>query len=262
MLGIVLAAGDGSRMQPLTHRAPKALVPVAGRPLITYVLSALREAGVHDVVIVDGHLGERIRQALGDGGRYGVQLTFVRSIHTGRGNAASLYVARQAVGDRPFILTMGDHLICPSMIQRLLRPRPAGITLCVDRQPRFTRVSEATLVLVGADGRVRAIGKGLEGANAVDTGLFWLTPAIFDAIRDVWNRSGQPPTLTEALCQLIRRGVEIWAREVWGAGWIDVDTPADLQRAEEVLASRDRGLSPQAGAPGWMRSSSPGIPSP
>jgi len=107
--------------------------------------------------------------------------------------------------------------------------------MCVDRDARWARPDEATLVWVEPDGRVTRIGKGLPRYNGVDTGLFWLTPLVFRAIEAVHSTSDTPPTLTEALRWLIERGPGVWAREVWGGMWMDVDTPNDLRRAEQWL---------------------------
>jgi len=236
LLAVVLAAGDGTRMAPLAHRIPKPLMLISGRPLITYTLSALAKAGVHEVILVDGYLGDRIRHALKDGSAYGVRLTYVRSDHVGRGNALSLYAAREATGGRPFLLAMGDHLISSTMVQRLLHPLPYRNTMCVDRDARWIRLEEATLVWVEPDGRITQIGKGLARYNGVDTGLFWFIPLVFRAIEAVRDATGVPPTLTETICWLIERGPGVWAREVWGAAWMDVDTPADLRRARRWMS--------------------------
>ncbi|HIQ02095.1 MAG TPA: NDP-sugar synthase [Anaerolineales bacterium] len=240
MLAVILAAGDGTRMVPLTHHRPKPLVSVAGQPLIHHILRALAQTGVVQIVIVDGYRGEHIRRALGDGSAFGVHLRYVRSRHVGRGSALSLYAAREAVGDRPFLLMMGDHLVSPALVRRILRPIPRRNTLCVDRHARWVRPEEATLVWVKPDGRIAHIGKGLPRYNGVDTGLFWFTPFIFRAVEAVRSSASRPPTLTETMRWLIERGPGLWAREVSGAAWMDVDTVQDLRQAERWLLRHGR----------------------
>jgi NDP-sugar pyrophosphorylase family protein len=235
MLAVVLAAGEGTRMAPLTQRCPKSLLPVAGRPLITCILRILAYSGIKRVIVVDGHQGERIRRALGDGGDYEVRITYVHSGHTGKGNALSLYAARNAVENRPFLLMMGDHLISPALVRHMLRPLWHHNTLCVDRDARWARPGEATLVWVRPDGRITHIGKGLSRYNGVDTGLFWLTPVVFRAIEAMQDATSGPPTISETMEWLIKRGPGLWARQVSNAEWVDVDTPEDLQRAEQWL---------------------------
>jgi len=253
VLTVILAAGYGTRMAPLTHHYPKPLVPVAGKPLITYILEALAHASIKHVVVVDGYQGERIRRTLGDGSAHGVRLTYVRSRHAGRGNALSLYAARKVVGDRPFLLLMGDHLVTPALVQQVLRPLPHHNTLCVDRDARWARAEEATLVWMEPDGQITSIGKRLPHYNGVDTGLFWLTPVVFRAIEAVRDASGRPPTLTETMRWLIKQGPGLWAREVSGAAWMDVDTVRDLRQAEQWLLQQDSLVNRSWKVSRWMQ---------
>lgn len=108
MKALVLAAGRGERMRPLTDTVPKPLLPVAGRPLIAYHLEALARAGVRDVVVNLSWLGERLRTALGDGSRYGVRIRYsdegTQALETGGG----IFNALPHLGPGAFIVVNGD----------------------------------------------------------------------------------------------------------------------------------------------------------
>jgi MurNAc alpha-1-phosphate uridylyltransferase len=108
MKAMVLAAGRGERMRPITDRIPKPLVPVAGKPLIVYHLEALARAGVRDVVINLAYRGAQIREALGDGSRYGVRISYSEEgpdpIETGGG----IFKALPLLGAQAFIVVNGD----------------------------------------------------------------------------------------------------------------------------------------------------------
>jgi len=241
--GVILAAGDGTRLDPLTRHTPKPLVAVAGRSMVTYGLRALIEAGVIELTIVVGHLGDQIWHVLGETHYRGAHLTYVESPDRHEGNGLSLYAAREAVGEEPFVLTMADHLISPRLIRRLLAARPMQDTLCVDSQPSpVVQVDEATQVWVDRTGRIRHIGKNLLRWNGLDTGVFWLTPAVFQAVEGVRAAGLSAPTLTQVCRWLIERGRGLKACDVSGLFWVDVDTPADLRRAERVLRARSRPL--------------------
>ena len=243
MKAVILAAGDGSRLDPLTRHTPKPLVPVAGRRMVTYGLQALIEAGVTDLIIVVGYLGDQIRQALGETHYHSVRLIYVESPARGDGNGLSLYAARDAVGEASFILTMADHLISTRLVRRLLATRPRQDTLCVDRQPfPIVQADEATRVWVDRMGWIKHIGKQLRRWNGLDTGVFWLTPAIFQAVEAQHAAGVSAPTLTQACRWLIehRRGLQ--ACDVSGRFWTDVDTLVDLRRAEHALEARGRPL--------------------
>jgi choline kinase len=243
MKGVILAAGDGTRLDPLTRHTPKPLVAVAGHPLVTYGLRALIEAGVTDLTIVVGYMGDQIRHTLGETHHRSARLAYVESQDHRDGNGLSLYAAREAVGDEPFVLTMADHLISPRLVRRLLAARPTQDTLCVDRQPApIVQVDEATLVWVDWTGWIRCIGKNLPRWNGLDTGVFWLTPAIFRAVEALRAGGLSAPTLTQACRWLIECGGGLSACDVSGLFWTDVDTVADLRRAECALKARGRPL--------------------
>jgi len=108
MKALVLAAGRGERMRPLTDVVPKPLLPVAGRPLIAYHLEALARAGIFDIVINLAWLGERLRAALGDGGRYGVRIRYsdegAQALETGGG----IFNALPLLGPGAFFVVNGD----------------------------------------------------------------------------------------------------------------------------------------------------------
>jgi N-acetyl-alpha-D-muramate 1-phosphate uridylyltransferase len=108
MKAIVLAAGRGERMRPLTDLTPKPLLPIAGRPLIAYHLESLARAGVTDVVVNLSWLGERIRAALGNGSQYGVHLAYSDEGPVALETAGGIFKALPQLGPGPFLVVNGD----------------------------------------------------------------------------------------------------------------------------------------------------------
>lgn len=107
MRAMILAAGFGERMRPLTDSCPKPLLTVGGRALIEYHLSALRRAGIEDIVINIAHLGEQIEQHLGDGSKYGLSIEYSREsspLETAGGIANAIHL----LGTAPFVVINGD----------------------------------------------------------------------------------------------------------------------------------------------------------
>ncbi|MFQ6058391.1 MAG: sugar phosphate nucleotidyltransferase [Anaerolineae bacterium] len=249
MKGVILAAGDGTRLVPLTLDRPKPLVPVLGRPLLDYTLDAFVAAGITDLVLVVGYKEEMIRAWVGDGHRYGAQVTYVSNPNYELENAISLYAAREAVPDQPFILSMADHMISPHILAHLLAMEGHHDTLCIDRLAyAFSQVNDATKVWVVTDGQGEAgfitrIGKEIKPWNAIDTGVFLFTPAIFTAIESLLRAGVDNPNISASVTQLIESGHGLRACDVSGAFWLDVDTLADLRYAEAVLRRRT-GLRP------------------
>ena len=108
MRAMILAAGHGVRLKPLTDQTPKPLIPVAGKPLIEYHLEALAAAGFGEIVINQGHLGEQLPLALGNGERWGVRILWSDERPDPLETGGGLYKALPLVGDSPFLAVNGD----------------------------------------------------------------------------------------------------------------------------------------------------------
>jgi 1L-myo-inositol 1-phosphate cytidylyltransferase len=227
---LVLAAGDGDRMCQPAPDLPKSLLPLAGRPIIRHVLAALSAAGVGDSTIVVGHRGDAIRDALAHGAPAGMAIRFVENDGFLLGNARSLWAARSVMQDN-FLLVMADHLLHPSLLQILTSSALDRCRLAIDRAPSDDpRADEATRALV-RDGRVVDLGKDIATWNALDTGAFWCTPRLFDALTPE-RRDGE----LGAVFAVLARAGDLDAADVTGRPWVDIDTPDDLRRAEAMLA--------------------------
>lgn len=236
MKGVILAAGDGTRLAPLTLNCPKPLVPILGRPLLDYTLDAFVAVGVTKLVLVVGYKEEMLRAWVGDGRRYGAQVTYVSNPNYELENAMSLYAARKAVPDQPFILSMADHMISPHILTHLLAMGDDHDTLCIDRLASASpQVNDATRVWVDEAGFITRIGKEIEPWNAVDTGVFLFTPRIFEAISHLLRLPSRGCGISDAVTWLIKEGHGICACDVSGAFWMDVDTLEDLHYVERTF---------------------------
>lgn len=227
---LVLAAGRGAR---LNGSVPKPLYPVLGVPLIARTLFNLEAAGVRDAYIVLGHQAERVRQTIADLSRLSLRLHWLYNREWERENGLSVLAARNALPG-PFILTMADHLFEPGIVRRLetAEPESDGLELCVDyRVDGVPDLEDATRVQAEA-GRIVRIGKLLPEFNSVDTGVFLATPGLFEALEES-ARQGRC-SLSDGVQWLADRG-RARVRDVSGAEWLDVDTPAAVAEAERRL---------------------------
>jgi len=240
MKGVILAAGDGTRLVPLTLNCPKPLVPILGRPLLDYTIEAFVEAGVRELVLVIGYKGEMIRRYVGDGSRYGVSVEYAFNPDYQLGNALSVYAAQGVVGDEPFLLAMADHMISPHILKALLATQDGHDTLCVDRRAHAPpQVNDATRVWVDEAGFIIRIGKGIEPWNAIDTGVFLFTPRIFAAISHLPRAGDEGCGISDAVTWLIEKGHGMCACDVSGAFWMDVDTLDDLRYVEQIMRTKE-----------------------
>lgn len=247
---IVLAAGTGSRLSEETNAVPKPLRPVAGVPLLVRVLRTLQSVGIREAVVVTGHEGDRVRRTLVAEPSLGLELVFVENLQFTKKNGVSLLSAAPWV-DRECLLTMADHLYSPELVRRLLAVElpPNACALGVDYDTeRCFDPDDATKVRV-VSGRIADIGKDLDAFNAIDTGVFRVGEALIAELSRLHADRGDC-SLSDGVRALSNQG-RFFACDVGDVRWIDVDTPAALERAEAMLRVFGDALGdePGVGAP-------------
>jgi choline kinase len=229
---VILAAGSGSRLGGNGSDLPKPLVTVGSVPLIAHALMHAHASGCRRAVVVLGHEGPRVRRAVEELA-VPMLVAFAESADPAAPNGVSLLAAEPLV-DPCFFLQMVDHLFAELTLPKLVKSPvngDEGGRVLVDRAPLDLDLSDATKIR-HTDGRVTAIGKGLEPWDAVDAGCFVLTGAVFDALRRA--PASEPRTVSSGMRQLAARGA-LGAIDVEGTAWVDVDTPADLAAAERLV---------------------------
>lgn len=218
MRAMILAAGKGERMRPLTLHTPKPLIPVAGVPLIEYHLRALAQAGVTEVVINHAWLGDRIEAHLGDGARFGLQIVYSQEsqpLETGGG----IYQALPLLGADPFILVNGD-VFTDYDFAVLQKPLQGLAHLVLINNPEHHLEGDFSL----EEGRVLAPTT----ATLTYSGIAVLHPELFAGCQV--GAFKLAPLLRQAIAQGQVSG------EQFNGCWIDVGTPERLAAAQAVLA--------------------------
>ena len=234
MKGIILAAGDGGRLRPLTLKTPKVLLDLGERPLINYPLEAMASAGITEIAVVVGYLNEVVENALKVSHP---SLTYIYNDHYEHGgNALSIYAARSFIGSDSFVLCMGDHAISPSIIRKLVSEDHRGSVLCVDSEAcHSSQIDDATKVLLGQNGYIADLGKELTIWDCVDTGVFQMTSNVFATIEALMENKGIDVSITEMVLLSGLTGKAFATCDVSGSFWADVDTIEDLRNAGEML---------------------------
>ena len=265
---IVLAAGIGSR---LGEGEPKPLRPVAGVPLLVRVLRTLQQAGLREAVIVTGFRGQELEAQLSEEPSLALDLRFVRNDRYTAANGVSLLAAKAWV-DEDCILTMSDHLYSPELVRCLMTAAlPEGCSgLGVDYDvERCFDLDDATKVKL-ARGQISGIAKELESYDAIDTGVFRITPALIEELAKLEDERGDC-SLSDGVRALARKG-KFHAVDIGDVRWIDVDTPEALSRAEAMIRVFGDTLGDEPGqtdaprmdpealelfAPSWVRGATP-----
>lgn len=233
---VLLCAGAGKRLRPLTDSIPKALVPVAGRPIVDYHLEAWRAAGVHRVVLVTGYREDQVREHVGNGARYGLRVAYVTQSEP-RGSGDALLVAAGHLRAEYILVGYCDVFFGrnPAIWAELLSDRRSKIVgVRIENAGAYGRLEE------GADGawpRLVAIHEkdGRSTPGLINGGAYLLPRRIFDILPSVPLSSRGEIELTDAVTALVAGGGEV--RIVPVRDWVDVGTPENL-----ALAGRLAGL--------------------
>ncbi|MGB1111108.1 MAG: N-acetylmuramate alpha-1-phosphate uridylyltransferase MurU [Gammaproteobacteria bacterium] len=227
MKAMILAAGRGERMRPLTDTTPKPLLSVGGKPLIRWHLERLREAGFEQVVINLSHLGDQIEAALGDGSKLGLSIQYSweppGALETGGG----IHQALPLLGHGPFAVVNGD--VWTDLDFSLLRLPPTGLAhLILIPNPPHNPAGDFAL----ADGRVFDKGE----ARLTFSGIGIYRPELFSGLE-----AGRFP-LAPLLRQAMGRG-EV-SGELFNGDWRDIGTPERLATLDQELLAPTESASP------------------
>jgi choline kinase len=230
---LILAAGNGSRIVSVAGGVPKPLVPLRGAPLLEHVLLCSREAGIRKFVIVIGYRAELIRRwfagrSLGD-----ISVTLIENLEYRKANGISALAAREELHN-PFLLVMSDHIFEPKTAKALLHQPVANDEVILAVDPKIDRVfdlEDATKVRRDGDFIVD-IGKEIANYDALDTGMFLCSPALFRRLESA-KRDGNC-SLSDGMRQLARER-KLRALDIGDAHWQDIDTPEAFAHAENIF---------------------------
>jgi choline kinase len=238
MIGIVLAAGRGSRLDPLTRELPKTLLPIAeGRTILDLILTNLSEIGVQQVAIVVGHQSDKLASTRTTfAQRYGLSIELIPNDHIEWNNAYSLLQA-QGLFDDEFILVNGDTLHTPAVERALLEAdAPGSVVIAVD----FSQTLDIEqMKVVVTDTRVENISKELHPATSHGeyAGVALFRPAAADEVVSALEETIKvDPTryYEDALQLAITRGLCVTACDIGRGAWIEVDDHQDLESARKT----------------------------
>jgi choline kinase len=230
---IILSAGKGSRLLPLTAECPKCLIELSGRTLLEWQLDSLSAAGIGEVVVVTGFRPDLVEQVASR--RDGVSTIFNPFFHVAD-NLGSAWMARQAM-DRDFVLLNGDTLVPAALVERLVHAPPSPICLAVASKADYD--ADDMKALCEGERLVR-VGKALEAGNFnaeaigmsryIGEGRAAFVEAIDQMLR---TPEGPSQFYLRAIDRLADTGIVAAAR-VDGLDWTEVDFPADLEIARRL----------------------------
>lgn len=234
--GLVLAGGSGKRLRPITYSGAKQLVPVANRPILYYVIDNLVQAGVTDIgVIISPETGDEVREALGAGGRFGAALTYIVQERPA-GLAHAVKVARDYLGEAPFVMYLGDNLIGAGI-------GDAAAAFAADEElaasVMLKQVSDPSRFGVAeVDSTGHVVGLEEKPADPKSdlalVGIYFFRPCLHEAIDAIRPSARGELEITDAISRLLSDGrrVRFDRLEAW---WLDTGKKDDLLLANDTV---------------------------
>jgi choline kinase len=234
MKAVLLAAGLGSRLGPLTRDIPKATIPVASQPLIKRVLRFARQIGSTEIIVMGGYNSHRLRPEIN-----GDDILWIENPEYRKGNLYSLAAAREHLDD-DFVLMNIDHLY-PSHLARMVSETGEGVWAVSDFDRPLYQDDMKILIEgnLNQEAFVSAISKEL---YEYDGGYCGITVVRGKARKDymtafntVLNHSRQQAVVEDVLAELIRLGIPPKILDITGIRWLEIDNQEDLANAERIL---------------------------
>jgi len=234
MKGILLHGGHGTRLRPLTHTGPKQLLPIANKPMSQYCIEMMKDAGITDIAIIIGGIGsDKVKEFYGDGEKFGVNLQYILQ-ESPKGIAHAIKLCEDFIGNEKFLVFLGDNIIQKS-IKKIAKEflnskHDATILLCeVDNPSRFG-IAEIE------DGIIKKIVEKPKNpsSNLAVTGIYFLTPKIFEIIKNLKPSWRNELEITDALDMLLNHNHEISYNMITHY-WKDTGTPEDIIHANKAI---------------------------
>ena len=243
MKGLILSGGKGTRLRPLTFTQAKQLVPVANKPVLFYGIEALVEAGIRDIGIIVGDTKQEIKEAAGDGARWGARLTYIEQAEP-LGLAHAVMVAEPFLGRDSFVMYLGDNLLKSgilSLVREFEARKPNALILLTEvSNPQMFGVAELS------NGRVvRLVEKPKEPkSNLALVGVYMFDARVFEAVHAIKPSWRNELEITDAIQHLVESGCQVEPHLVSG-WWKDTGRIEDILEANclilETLEARIEG---------------------
>ncbi len=230
LTAVVLAAGEGSRMRPLTYTRPKVMLPIANRPILEHLLIEAREAGISDFVLVVGYHDEQLREYFGDGRQWNVSIHY-SSQRRQAGTADAVRTVESMVGGR-FLLLNGDMVVNRKDIAGMVKKETTTIGVIEVEDTRdlgLLEVKGTRVVRIHEKERVAP-------SHLANAGLYLFTPEVFEAIARTPKSPRGEYEITGALQAMIDDGGRVGFQKI--GYWLDLSYPWHLLNANESLLAK------------------------
>jgi len=233
MKALILSGGKGTRLRPITHTSAKQLVPIANKPILFYALEAMAEAKIREIGVVVGDTKREIQEAVGDGARWGLQVSYIEQ-EAPLGLAHAVKISEPFLGNQPFVMYLGDNLVkdgIRSLVEEFMRLRPnSQILLASVRDPQRFGVAELR------EGRVVSLEEkpAHPKSDLALVGVYMFDKTIFEAVNAIRPSERGELEITDAIQYLIDKGYKVHPHIISG-WWKDTGKLEDMLEANRIM---------------------------
>ncbi len=243
MKAVILSAGRGKRLNPITFSRPKPLIPICGKPLLEYTILGLKEVGIDEILLVVGYKQEQIREYFGNGDKFDIKIEYtIQDENLGTAHAAAL--AKDFIDkSTPFLLMYGDILVDKEIFRDILSittvKKLNGLIALIEVE----NPQQYGIISLDSDGFVKNIvekpSPRLNLGNLANAGIYLLDPLIFEAIEMTGKSSRNEFELTDSIELLINKlSFDIYGYIIKNHFWSDIGLPWQLLDANQYLLDK------------------------
>ncbi|BDQ31828.1 glucose-1-phosphate thymidylyltransferase [Nitrosopumilus zosterae] len=241
MKGIILHGGHGTRLRPLTHTGPKQLLPIANKPMSNYCVETLIQAGIHDIVFIVGGVGsEKVNEFYGNGEKFGAKFSYIEQDFP-KGIAHAISLCQEFIDGEKFVVFLGDNIINKDISKFISDFKTsnsfASLLLCEVENPSQFGIAEIK------NNKIINITEKPKNpsSNLAVTGIYCLTPHIFEVIKKLTPSWRNELEIADALQILIKEDKEV-TFEMITDFWKDTGTPKDIIEANRKILENMEGF--------------------
>lgn len=238
MKAVILAAGEGKRLYPLTSSRSKHMIPIAGKPILEHLLLSIKDAGINDVLIVTGYYEKLVKNYFGRGSKFGLKLTYIHQKNR-LGTAHAIGLAENYIEEPRFLVIYGDLIVDSSILKSILKKHkirkiPCMCVVPVDAPQQYGVIALEDDRVVGILEKPSSEAYG----NLVNAGIYVFTKDIFKKIKDTPKSLRGEKEITSTIQTMINNDYKIFSNKIRIDDWLDVGRPWDILKANKRILTK------------------------
>jgi glucose-1-phosphate thymidylyltransferase len=238
MKALILSGGAGTRLRPITHTSAKQLVPIANTPILFYGIEGLVEAGITEIGIIIGETGTEVREAVGDGSHWGIEITYIPQDDP-LGLAHCVLIARNFLGDDDFVMYLGDNMLeqnLADLVNSFRNDRASGALDCRILLKKVANPASFGVAIVDTNGQVTGLIEKPKNppSDLALVGVYLFTSVIHQAVAAIEPSARGELEITDAIQWLIEQDLDV-DHSILDGWWIDTGKKDPLLECNRLV---------------------------